>query len=403
MTALLDVDQLRTFIAIAETGSFTRAADIVHKTQSAVSMQMKRLEERLDRSIFARDGRASKLTEDGERLLDYARRIVKLNVETIAAFSDELTGRVRLGVPDDYADRYLPEIMARFSRAYPASSSPSSAKRRSACSSASRRTRSISRSSPIALGNMTAETFRQERLLWATSNRHSTHHRRAPAARARPADLRVAPRLDRVPRGDRPALSRALFERQRGRDLRRGAVRACGVGVSGIRTAAGHARALGGGWIPGTARHAASGWCAIRMSAIRWPMRLPSTSSRRSTTCRRRRARRSNVISSAAVASSTRIKSAGASSICNPRRPPFTMIGRMRERGLLDEHARALLLAERRDAADMIAGDALGLGGRQHRGISCCRPPRRASSGSLRGPTAPARRPPRRPPSPSGS
>src|SRR6266496_5297399 len=96
MTALLDVDQLRTFIAIAETGSFTRAADIVHKTQSAVSMQMKRLEERLDRAIFARDGRASKLTEDGERLLDYARRIVKLNVEAIAAFADsEMSGRVR--------------------------------------------------------------------------------------------------------------------------------------------------------------------------------------------------------------------------------------------------------------------------------------------------------------------
>src|ERR1700751_2491724 len=121
MTALLDVDQLRTFIAIAETGSFTRAADVVHKTQSAVSMQMKRLEERVERPIFARDGRASKLTEDGERLLDYARRIVKLNVETLAAFSDEeLSGRVRLGVPDDYADRYLPEIMARFSHSYPA-------------------------------------------------------------------------------------------------------------------------------------------------------------------------------------------------------------------------------------------------------------------------------------------
>src|SRR4029453_12675736 len=121
MTALLDVDQLRTFIAIAETGSFTRAAEVVHKTQSAVSMQMKRLEERLDRPIFARDGGASKLTEDGERLLDYARRIVKLNIEALAAFSDaELIGRVRMGVPDDYADRYLPEIMARFSRAYPA-------------------------------------------------------------------------------------------------------------------------------------------------------------------------------------------------------------------------------------------------------------------------------------------
>ena len=107
MTALLDVDQLRTFIAIAETGSFTRAADIVHKTQSAVSMQMKRLEERLDRAIFARDGRASKLTEDGERLLDYARRIVKLNVETIARVLGRIdrpcparrTGRLRRPVP----------------------------------------------------------------------------------------------------------------------------------------------------------------------------------------------------------------------------------------------------------------------------------------------------------------
>ena len=106
MTAMLDIDQLRTFIAISETGSFTKAAEVVNKTQSAVSMQMKRLEERLERPIFARDGRASKLTDDGQRLLDYARRIVKLNIETLAAFSDgELSGRVRLGVPDDYADR----------------------------------------------------------------------------------------------------------------------------------------------------------------------------------------------------------------------------------------------------------------------------------------------------------
>src|ERR1700730_19327423 len=80
MTALLDSDQLRTFIAIVETGSFTKAAEVVHKTQSAVSMQMKRLEERLGRPIFARDGRASKLTEDGDRLLDYARRLTKRNV-----------------------------------------------------------------------------------------------------------------------------------------------------------------------------------------------------------------------------------------------------------------------------------------------------------------------------------
>ncbi len=188
MTALLDVDQLRTFIAIAETGSFTRAADIVHKTQSAVSMQMKRLEERLDRSIFARDGRASKLTEDGERLLDYARRIVKLNVETIAAFSDELTGRVRLGVPDDYADRYLPEIMARFSRAYPAIELTVICEE-TICLLERIKGNEID----LAIitncsGSMTAENFRQERLLWATSNRHATHaEERVPLALGRPS------------------------------------------------------------------------------------------------------------------------------------------------------------------------------------------------------------------------
>src|SRR3974377_702068 len=107
MTALLDIDQLRTFIAIADAGRFTPPAEVVNKTQSAVSMQMKRLEERLERPIFARDGRASKLTEDGQRLLDYARRIVKLNVETIAAFSGpELSGPV--GVLG--AERYFHQL-----------------------------------------------------------------------------------------------------------------------------------------------------------------------------------------------------------------------------------------------------------------------------------------------------
>jgi DNA-binding transcriptional LysR family regulator len=176
MTALIDIDQLRTFIAIVETGSFTKAADIVHKTQSAVSMQMKRLEERLDRPVFARDGRASKLTEDGERLLDYARRIVKLNLEALAVFSDaELTGRARLGVPDDYADRYLPEIMARFSRAYP------SVELTIICEpSVDLLERIDANELDLAIITTTesqrpVETFRRERLLWVTSNRHPTH------------------------------------------------------------------------------------------------------------------------------------------------------------------------------------------------------------------------------------
>jgi DNA-binding transcriptional LysR family regulator len=189
MIALIDVDQLRTFIAIAESGSFTKAADVVNKTQSAVSMQMKRLEERLARAIFARDGRASKLTEDGQRLLDYARRIVKLNMETVAAFSDAgLSGRVRLGVPDDYADRYLPEIMARFSRAYPG------VELSVICEpSVDLLERIDSNELDLAIitnceSKRASETFRRERLLWVTSNRHPTHmEERLPLALGRPA------------------------------------------------------------------------------------------------------------------------------------------------------------------------------------------------------------------------
>ena len=189
MTAMLDIDQLRTFIAITETGSFTKAAEVVNKTQSAVSMQMKRLEERLERPIFARDGRASKLTEDGARLLDYARRLVKLNVETVAAFSDAaLCGRVRLGVPDDYADRYLPEIMARFSRAYP------SVELTVICEPTVDLLNRID-GNEVDLAIVTnceskraSETFRRERLLWVTSNRHSIHlEPRLPLALGRPS------------------------------------------------------------------------------------------------------------------------------------------------------------------------------------------------------------------------
>lgn len=120
MLPVLDNDHLRTLIAIAESGSFTRAADIVHKTQSAVSMQIRRLEERLGRDIFVKDGRSARLTPDGERLLDYAYRILRLSDEAVQLFrTDSLSGSVKLGVPDDYAERYLPQILSRFAVAHP--------------------------------------------------------------------------------------------------------------------------------------------------------------------------------------------------------------------------------------------------------------------------------------------
>ena len=176
MAHLLDIDQLRTLIAIADTGSFTRAADIVHKTQSAVSMQMKRLEERVGRDIFEKDGRASKLTEDGDRLLDYARRIVNLNHECIMSFTDAaLSGRVKLGVPDDYADRYLPEILARFTR------SNSKVEVTVICEPTPMLMERIE-ANELDLAIIThsehrgpAEVIRHERLLWVTSSRSQVH------------------------------------------------------------------------------------------------------------------------------------------------------------------------------------------------------------------------------------
>lgn len=177
MTALVDIDQLRTFIAIAETGSFTKAAEVVHKTQSAVSVQMKRLEEHLGCTIFTRDGRTSHLTEDGEQLLDYARRIVKLNHEALAAFSGpDPKGLMRLGIPDDYAESYLPDVIARFARSYPA------VRVSIVCEpSANLVERVEANELDLAIvtvheGRYSSEVLCRERLLWVTSSQHPTGH-----------------------------------------------------------------------------------------------------------------------------------------------------------------------------------------------------------------------------------
>lgn len=117
---VLETDLLRTLVAIVTTGSFARAAQAVFRTPSAVSMQMKRLEDLIGRPIFVKDGRGVTLTADGEDLLGYARRMVHLSDEALARFRCQSTqGTVRLGTPDDYATRFLPPILARFAASHP--------------------------------------------------------------------------------------------------------------------------------------------------------------------------------------------------------------------------------------------------------------------------------------------
>lgn len=172
----LDVDLMKTFLAIADTGSFTRAAEDVHKTQSAVSMQMKRLEDLLGRPLFTRDGRASRFTADGERLIEYARRMVAINDEAVSAFTrPELTGTVRFGTPDDYADRFLPEILARFSRTHPQITVDVECL--SSTALVERTKRGEIDLAIVTLGCEVSggEAVRREPLVWVTSARHSVH------------------------------------------------------------------------------------------------------------------------------------------------------------------------------------------------------------------------------------
>jgi DNA-binding transcriptional LysR family regulator len=172
----LDVDLLKTFLAIADTGSFTKAAEEVHKTQSAISMQMKRLEELLGVPLFAKDGRMSRFTPDGERLVDYARRIVSFNDEVVSVFTKpELTGTIRFGTPDDYAEKFLPEILARFARTHPLITVDVD------CIGSGELFVRVKRGEmDLALVThgcdiVTDEPVRREQLVWVTSMRHCAH------------------------------------------------------------------------------------------------------------------------------------------------------------------------------------------------------------------------------------
>lgn len=116
----LNVDLLRAFVAVADTGGFTSASRQLHRTQSAVSMQVKRIEVMLGKRVFDRSGRSVKITADGEVLLGHARRMLKINEELAAdLITTEIEGVVRLGIPDSYGTYYLPRVLSNFSQAYP--------------------------------------------------------------------------------------------------------------------------------------------------------------------------------------------------------------------------------------------------------------------------------------------
>lgn len=111
---------LKSFIAIAETGSFSEAADLVGRTQSALSLQIKKLEQRLDCTLFNRTARQVKPTEQGEIFLGYARRIMQLQWEAYSRLKEpDVAGEIRLGTPEDFATHYLSAVLATFREHHP--------------------------------------------------------------------------------------------------------------------------------------------------------------------------------------------------------------------------------------------------------------------------------------------
>jgi DNA-binding transcriptional LysR family regulator len=116
----LDLAALRSFVTVAEVGGVTRAAGFLNLTQSAVSMQIRRLEDALGRQLFLRAARRLALSPEGEQLLSYGRRMLALNDEALSRFSSAAcTGVIRLGVPHDVVYPAIPGILRRMAQAYP--------------------------------------------------------------------------------------------------------------------------------------------------------------------------------------------------------------------------------------------------------------------------------------------
>lgn len=116
----LDMDVLRTFVTGFELGSFARAADRLGRSQSAISTQLRKLEEQVGQPLVQKAGRGLALTAAGESLLAYAKRILELNDDAVQILrGPQVEGWVRLGLPQDFAESWLPVVLGRFARAHP--------------------------------------------------------------------------------------------------------------------------------------------------------------------------------------------------------------------------------------------------------------------------------------------
>jgi DNA-binding transcriptional LysR family regulator len=178
---MLDLDLLRSFVSVVDAGGFTRAGERVHRTQSTVSQQIRRLEEDMGRALLQRDGKRIRPTEEGERLLSYARRILALAEEARDVVSRPSgDGVVRLGLPEEFVAYRLTEMLSEFGRSNP------DLRLSVRCGTSERMRRKLERGElDLALFKRDADetggiAFWRERLRWVTSRRRPVDSRRDP-------------------------------------------------------------------------------------------------------------------------------------------------------------------------------------------------------------------------------
>ncbi|WGD29864.1 LysR substrate-binding domain-containing protein [Ancylobacter sp. WKF20] len=173
MPSPLDLDLLKTFIAVAETGSFSNAAPRIGRSQSAVSMQMQRLEQAVGKQLLVRGPKAVVPNTAGADLLIYARRLLKLSDEAWTSISrPEETGCVRLGVPDDYAAFLLPPVLARFGAEHPLVTVELVCEPSAALTKAVENGR-VDLAIVTRLPDQPVKVVRQERFVWVASPNHA--------------------------------------------------------------------------------------------------------------------------------------------------------------------------------------------------------------------------------------
>ena len=116
----LPMDLLRSFVSVAQLNSITKAGELLGRSQPAITLQMQRLEELVDETLLVRNGKNMDLSEAGDRLYEYANQILSLNDLAVSEFSKSaVTGKIRLGIPSEFATALLPKIVSRFAKAYP--------------------------------------------------------------------------------------------------------------------------------------------------------------------------------------------------------------------------------------------------------------------------------------------